>query len=121
MKFPPEPQQSNRLVDIKAAPTVPGGPRAVPHHTRRSKSIMVSSSARTERLKRSTLSPSTTSIPAADDDSDPEFRRQLDKLRDLLPHADRDVLALYLRRSGQDIVAIGRYLEDERTGAIKLY
>jgi hypothetical protein len=37
---------------------------------------------------------------------------------DLLPHADRNVLAGYLRGAGQDIIAIGRYLEDEKNGTI---
>jgi hypothetical protein len=50
---------------------------------------------------------------------DPEFARQVDKLADLLPHANRDVLAGYLRRSGQDILAIGQYLEDEKNGTIR--
>ena len=50
---------------------------------------------------------------------DPEFTRQVDKLADLLPHANRDILAGYLRRSGQDILAIGQYLEDEKNGTIR--
>lgn len=50
---------------------------------------------------------------------DPEFIRQVDKLADLLPHADREVLAGYLRRSGQDILAIGQYLEDEKNGMLR--
>ena len=50
--------------------------------------------------------------------SDPQFNVQLDKLVHLLPHADRNVLAGYLRRSGQDILAVGKYLEDERNGTI---
>lgn len=50
---------------------------------------------------------------------DPEFERQLDKLVVLLPHAERDVLAGYLRRSGQDMVAIGLYLDDEKMGRIR--
>jgi hypothetical protein len=50
---------------------------------------------------------------------DPEFIHQVDKLAELLPHADRDVLAGYLRRSGQDILAIGQYLEDEKNGTLK--
>jgi len=48
----------------------------------------------------------------------PEFTRQVDKLADLLPHADRGILAAYLRRTGQDILAIGQYLEDEKNGTI---
>lgn len=50
---------------------------------------------------------------------DPGFEKQVSKLADLLPHADRAVLAGYLRRSGQDILAIGQYLEDERQGTIR--
>ena len=50
--------------------------------------------------------------------SDAQFELQLDKLGDLLPQADRNVLAGYLRRSGQDILAVGKYLEDERNGTI---
>jgi len=50
---------------------------------------------------------------------DPEFSRQVDKLADLLPHANREILAGYLRRAGQDILAIGQYLEDEKNGTIR--
>jgi hypothetical protein len=50
---------------------------------------------------------------------DPEFSHQVDKLADLLPHANRDILAGYLRRAGQDILAIGQYLEDEKNGTIR--
>lgn len=49
---------------------------------------------------------------------DAQFNAQLDKLVHLLPHADRNVLGGYLRRSGQDILAVGKYLEDERNGTI---
>jgi hypothetical protein len=48
-----------------------------------------------------------------------EFARQVEKLSDLLPHADKGVLAGYLRRAGQDIRAIGQYLEDEKNGSIR--
>jgi hypothetical protein len=44
---------------------------------------------------------------------------QVDKLVDLLPHADRNVLAGYLRRAGSDLVALGQYIEDEKTGNIR--
>jgi hypothetical protein len=50
---------------------------------------------------------------------DPDFARQVDKLADLLPHAERSVLAGYLRRAGQDILAIGQYLEDEKNGTLR--
>ncbi|KAI0723424.1 hypothetical protein C8Q76DRAFT_614597 [Earliella scabrosa] len=51
--------------------------------------------------------------------SDPNFERQVDKLADLLPHADRTILAGYLRRAGEDILAIGQYLEDEKNGTLR--
>lgn len=53
--------------------------------------------------------------------TDPEFIRQVDKLADLLPNADRMILAGYLRRAGQDVLAIGQYLEDEKNGTLKAY
>jgi hypothetical protein len=53
--------------------------------------------------------------------AEPEFIYQVDKLASLLPHADRDVLAGYLRRAGKDMLAIGQYLEDEKNGTIQLY
>jgi len=57
--------------------------------------------------------------PVLNIQADPEFIRQIDKLSDLLPHVERDVLAGYLKRSGQDILAIGQYLEDEKNGTIR--
>jgi len=48
-----------------------------------------------------------------------EFDRQVEKLATLLPKADRNLLAIYLRRAGQDILAIGQYLEDEKNGALR--
>ena len=50
---------------------------------------------------------------------DPEFTEQVDKLAALLPQADRNILAGYLRRAGSDMLAIGQYLEDERTGVVR--
>jgi hypothetical protein len=49
----------------------------------------------------------------------PNFSHQVDQLHALLPHADRDILAGYLRRAGQDMLAIGQYMEDERMGTIR--
>ena len=48
-----------------------------------------------------------------------DFTRQVGRLAELLPHADKDVLAGYLRRAGQDILAIGQYLEDEKNGSVR--
>lgn len=58
---------------------------------------------------------------AYDPHTDPEFVRQVDKLAELLPDADRMVLAGYLRRAGQDVLAIGQYLEDAKNGTLKAY
>ena len=51
--------------------------------------------------------------------SDPQFQQKVNRLADLIPHADRDVLAGYLRRAGEDILAIGQYIEDEKNGTLK--
>lgn len=59
--------------------------------------------------------------PVIDIHADTEFCQQVDKLASLLPHANRDVLAGYLRYAGQDMLAIGQYLEDEKNGTIQLY
>lgn len=52
---------------------------------------------------------------------DAVFMKQVDKLMALIPHADRNVLAGYLRRAGSDMLAVGQYLEDERLGTIRSY
>jgi len=49
------------------------------------------------------------------------FICQVNKLAELLPHADRNILSGYLRRAGRDILAIGQYLEDEKNGTLKTY
>jgi hypothetical protein len=59
--------------------------------------------------------------PVIDIHAEPEFFQQVDKLSSLIPHANRDVLAGYLRRAGTDMLAIGQYLEDEKNGTIQLY
>ncbi|CAO1619190.1 unnamed protein product [Parajaminaea phylloscopi] len=50
----------------------------------------------------------------------PEFKEALQKLIDVLPDADEDVLSGYLRRAGgNDLRAIGDYLGDQATGHLK--
>lgn len=56
---------------------------------------------------------------SSDTETDRDFAEQVEKLADLLPHADRGVLASYLRVTGQDMLAIGLYLEDEKNGTIR--
>uniref|UniRef100_A0A0W0F0H3 Putative Dbl-like domain-containing protein n=1 Tax=Moniliophthora roreri TaxID=221103 RepID=A0A0W0F0H3_MONRR len=51
---------------------------------------------------------------------DPALIAQVNKLADLLPHVERNILAGYLRRAGHsDILAIGQYLEDERNDCVR--
>ncbi|KAI0068894.1 hypothetical protein BV25DRAFT_1817817 [Artomyces pyxidatus] len=121
-----------RPVQINNAPQVPGGPRAAPGRMQRSQTLMLappppkpepSTGPSPNRRRSNTLK--RPSIFARSGNSsevepvDPDFAHQVDKLSDLLPHADRDVLAGYLRRAGQDILAIGQYLEDEKSGHIR--
>ncbi|KAJ7276122.1 hypothetical protein B0H12DRAFT_4011 [Mycena haematopus] len=128
-------------------PSIPGGPRALPNRAGdralRTQSIntvaFASNMADRDRSamlakrpslfapassssvgSRSSQSPSRSGgRSSGTPDRDREFEKQVDKLSDLLPQADRDVLAGYLRRAGQDILAIGQYLEDEKNGVLR--
>ena len=124
-----------RPVQITSAPSVPGGPRALPGRVQRSQTLMLSSSPpssgnnpsasltmrrRSNTLKRpSFFGRSPGPSPELDTPTSTEFTRQVERLADLLPHADKDVLSGYLSRAGQDILAIGQYLEDEKNGNVR--
>jgi hypothetical protein len=124
-----------RPVHITSTPSVPGGPRALPNRVQRSRTLMLAPSSppksetaapsppmrrRSNTLKRpSFFGRSAGPAPEPEPLTGAEFSRQVGKLSDLLPHADKDVLAGYLRRAGQDILAIGQYLEDEKNGSIR--
>lgn len=128
---PPNP----RPVQITSAPSVPGGPRALPGRVQRSQTLMLSSPPansgnnastslpmrrRSNTLKRpSFFGRSAGPSPELDTPKDTEFTRQVERLADLLPHADKGILAGYLSRAGQDILAIGQYLEDEKSGNLR--
>ncbi|KAI9447769.1 hypothetical protein H4582DRAFT_2068362 [Lactarius indigo] len=135
-KPPPAATAPNpRPVQITSAPSVPGGPRALPSRMQRSRTLMLAPSLpssestspsppmrrRSNTLKRPSFfgrSPG----PSPDLDTasaSTEFTQQVEKLGELLPHADKEVLAGYLRRAGQDILAIGQYLEDEKNGCLR--
>ncbi|KAI0265127.1 hypothetical protein BC834DRAFT_195885 [Gloeopeniophorella convolvens] len=119
-----------RPVQITSAPSVPGGPRAFPTRMQRSRTLMLAPAPapaggpappmrrRSNTLKRPSLFGGRRADAGAGAE-DTEFAQQVDKLADLLPHADRGVLAGYLRRAGQDILAIGQYLEDEKNGVVR--
>ncbi|KAJ7047647.1 hypothetical protein C8F04DRAFT_1216912 [Mycena alexandri] len=123
-----------RPVLIASSPSVPGGPRAPPNRALRTQSIMPSpspspfssnSSTSSDRSasmaarRPSVFTPGSSSASGGGGMPAPDFERQVDKLADLLPQAERAVLAGYLRRSGQDILAIGQYLEDEKNGTLR--
>ncbi|KAH6915439.1 hypothetical protein BKA70DRAFT_1258939 [Coprinopsis sp. MPI-PUGE-AT-0042] len=102
----------------------PSGPRAPPpNRAQRSKTLMIAPTTRhQERESALGRRPSlfdTTPPTLEEIYADPVFAEQVDKLHSVLPHADRAVLATYLRRAGQDVLAIGQYLEDERNGTLK--
>ncbi|KAI0786411.1 hypothetical protein C8Q75DRAFT_808397 [Abortiporus biennis] len=113
-------------------PSIPGGPRAAPGRMQRAQTISISppmpvapsapepvSRRATQRLSKPSLFNRSTATTTMTPAQTPEFEHQVDRLADLLPHADRTVLAGYLRRAGQDILAIGQYLEDEKNGTIR--
>jgi len=113
----------SRPINMNSPPTVPGGPRAPPQRAQRSQTLMssvtppTSSNEGTIGRRPSLFNLSKDNV--VDIKPDAEFSLQVDKLKALMPHADRDVLAGYLRRAGQDLLAIGQYLEDERMGTIR--
>lgn len=132
-----------RPVQMHNSPSIPGGPRAAPGRVTRSQTISVAPSGPVAHLQeqqptkltrsethRQSLSGrraslfhrSTAPAPVQQPPvvaSTPEFEEQVDRLAELLPHAERKVLAGYLRRAGQDILAIGQYLEDEKNGTLR--
>ncbi|KAF8450754.1 hypothetical protein L210DRAFT_963438 [Boletus edulis BED1] len=109
--------------------SVPGGPRAPPSRMQRSQTIILTpqNSTNGETPQRSSMVARRPSLFDGRGSahrnnssvSEAEFARQVDKLTTLLPKADRNVLAIYLRRAGQDILAIGQYLEDEKNGKLR--
>ncbi|KAF4619413.1 hypothetical protein D9613_005376 [Agrocybe pediades] len=116
----------SRPINITNPPSVPGGPRAPNYRAQRSQTFTSTFLPNTipdidrdqavgRRPSLFNISPDT----VIDIHPDPAFTRQVDQLAAVLPHADRDVLAGYLRRAGQDMLAIGQYLEDERMGTIR--
>lgn len=114
-RHPPQPPQP-RPVKLAAPPTLPGGPRAPARSAQRANSVILSA-PEPPRLEGQVLSmPVRRSSELAE-----AFDRQVEKLSDLLPQADRGILAGYLRRAqNQDpMLAIGTYLEDEKQGCLR--
>lgn len=119
-----------RPVQINAAPSLPGGPRAPPGRVQRAQSVIAPKAlvveSDTEPSRRISIKRSPSVAPSfaqsglsqvAETASDIDAK--VAKLADLLPHADKKILAGYLRRAGgMDMVAIGRYLDDEKNGVL---
>ena len=110
-----------RPIQISASPSLPGGPRAPPNRLQRTQSVVTPSrssaaisSPSIERRMSRRLSikhvshSSALALSSSASHSEEEFNKQVSKLADLLPDADRTILAAYLRRCGQDMLAIGR-------------
>jgi hypothetical protein len=136
----PVPQTQPQQQPLARAGTVVSGPRALGSKARTSQqsppiaesphsessSPPVSSAAssgsgakrRSSVLKRPSVWGRSEAKPAAVA-NDPDFARQVNKLAEVLPQADKEILAGYLRRAGQDVVAIGQYLEDDRNGRLR--
>lgn len=129
-KSPPRQEPSPRPMTIPNSPSVPGGPRAPPNRMQRSQTIVLSPQSPSNGLghhrsstvviqRPSQLSGRNTFSERGSPTDPDEFTRQVDKLAALLPKADKTVLGGYLRRAGQDILAIGQYLEDEKNGTLR--
>ncbi|KAF9057420.1 hypothetical protein BJ165DRAFT_1520800 [Panaeolus papilionaceus] len=114
----------SRPLYMHGAHASPGGPRAPPNRVQRSQTFMTpvthayASQRRDDGLgRRPSLFDLSNEV--IDIRPDPEFNRQVDRLMLLLPNADRDVLAGYLKRAGTDMLAIGQYLADEKNGTVR--
>ncbi|KAG2077673.1 hypothetical protein BDR04DRAFT_1088775 [Suillus decipiens] len=130
MSKSPQRQEPNpRPMTIPNSPSVPGGPRAPPDRMQRSHTVVLSPQSQSNGTghhrsntviqRPSQLSGRHTFSERGSPTDPDEFARQVDKLAALLPKADKTVLGGYLRRSGQDILAIGQYLEDEKNGTLR--
>ena len=127
------PAPAPRLVQITATPSLPGGPRAPPGRVQRAQSVIApkmpaQSESESESNRRRSIKRSPSVAPASLQKRDTmnqgmvspaDVEAKVSKLADLLPHADRKTLAGYLRRAGgMDMVAIGKFLDDEKNGVL---
>lgn len=139
---PPPAAPEPRPVQLSVTPSLPGGPRAPPGRVQRAQSVITQKStvasasshghAESEseglvsRRTSTHRSPSVMAAPmsrsATVPQSSPEtknFEIQLSRLADILPTARKDILAGYLTRAGgQEMLALGRYLDDEKNGLL---
>ncbi|KAG6334384.1 hypothetical protein ID866_4705 [Astraeus odoratus] len=131
VKNPPKVEPNPRPANVPpVAPSVPGGPRAPPNRMQRSQTIIISpqrssNGASPQRSSTTARRPSlfggrgSTPDKQSNTMSEADFNRQLDRLAALLPRADRNVLGVYLRHTGQDMLALGQYIEDDKNGTYR--
>ncbi|KAI6101569.1 hypothetical protein EDD16DRAFT_1649340 [Pisolithus croceorrhizus] len=131
-KSPPKVEPAPRPPNIvPVSPSIPGGPRAPPNRVQRSQTIILppqppQTSTIPQRSSTSSRRPSlfggrgsNPEKQQANTISETEFNRQLDRLTVLLPRANKSVLATYLRHTGQDMLALGQYIEDDKNGTYR--
>lgn len=131
-KSPPKVEPATRPPNIvPVSPSIPGGPRAPPNRVQRSQTIILppqppQTSTIPQRSSTSSRRPSlfggrgsNPEKQQANTISDTEFNRQLDRLTVLLPRANKSALATYLRHTGQDMLALGQYIEDDKNGTYR--
>ncbi|EIW76094.1 hypothetical protein CONPUDRAFT_110749 [Coniophora puteana RWD-64-598 SS2] len=115
------PRLPPRSVNIVSPPPLPGGPRAPPDRMKRAQTLITTPAYVDRASRRPSLF--TANGSGSSDNTRPtssaSFSSQVDRLSTLLPNADRNVLAGYLKRAGQDVLAIGQYLEDEKNGELR--
>ncbi|EJD53763.1 hypothetical protein AURDEDRAFT_110517 [Auricularia subglabra TFB-10046 SS5] len=119
------PQPQPRHIDVDSVPrAVPGGPRMPGQRMVRSNTVGAEAMRnaalpplRTAATQRSPFSPLSPYSALSPNDA---FTRSLNGMVDVLPQANRDTLAQYLRRAkGQEIIAISAYLEDIKAGTVQ--
>ncbi|KAI6047098.1 hypothetical protein EDC04DRAFT_2556465 [Pisolithus marmoratus] len=126
-KVEPNPRPANAA---PVTPSIPGGPRAPPNRMQRSQTVIVApqppqNSKTPQRSSTAARRPSLFGGGGSNPEkqsnalSEVEFNRQLDRLTVLLPRANKSVLATYLRHTGQDMLALGQYIEDDKNGTYR--
>lgn len=130
-KSPPKVEPTPRPPSIvPVTPSIPGGPRAPSNRVQRSQTIILTpqppqASTTPQRSSTTARRPSLFGGRGSNPEkqsnamSETEFNRQLDRLTVLLPRANKSVLATYLRHTGQDMLALGQYIEDDKNGTYR--
>ncbi|PVF96334.1 hypothetical protein CPB86DRAFT_816454 [Serendipita vermifera] len=117
---PRAPEGPRPLGKVTRTPSFPGSARVSSGGNLRSTASFRPSAPPSEAPK-STVGHAMTEVPSRSPPMEHtrEFKQSLDMLCDIMPNVARETLAVYLAKAdGLNMVAIGRYLEDERQGKI---